>query len=95
MIIFGGDYRARCSSVTFENPLVFEGKIIPVEQNFSYQLSTGDESVASEGQTLGSIRSRLSVENQHRVGTMPRTFRSVKVSLLVFHVRIDANGDNQ
>ena len=94
MTIFGGDYGVGYRNVTCENPLLFWGKIVPVEQIFSYQLPTGDESVASEGQALSSIRSRLGVENQHRFRPMPFAFRLIEASILIFQIRKDANSND-
>jgi len=84
VIFFVGDYCAGCCNMAFENPTIFGGKIVTVEQILSQQLSADDESVASKGQALGAIRSRLGVVHQNRVWTMPYPVRLVEVSLLIF-----------
>ncbi|MHB8218640.1 MAG: hypothetical protein ACYDDS_21415 [Candidatus Sulfotelmatobacter sp.] len=81
--------------MAFENPMVFGWEVITVKQIFFYQLPGDNESIASEGQALGSIRSCLGVEHQHGVGTLPFPFRLVKVSILISQTRKDADGDDQ
>jgi len=60
-----------------------------------HALPGNDESVASKGQTLGSISSRLGIEHEHRVRALPSPLPLVDVSLCIFQIRIDANGNDQ
>ena len=95
----GGFIRYHCSwrcDIAFKNPKVLGGEIITVKQTFLRQLPTNDESVASKGQALGSISSRLGVENEHRIRAIPFPLRFVEIGrCLIFQIRIDADGDNQ
>ena len=70
-----------CCNMAFENPPVLWREIITVEQIFFHQLPSDDESVASEGQALGLIRSRLGIETNIASGRIPFPFRLVEVSV--------------
>jgi hypothetical protein len=93
----GNLIRYHCSgyrNIAFENPPVLGRQAGTVEQIFFYQLPGGDESVASKGQTLGSIGSRLGIEHEHRVWEIPFPLRPFEVWFVVLQIRIDAKGKN-
>ena|SRR5258708_29142628 len=87
-------YWAGGRNMAFENPPIPDRKIVTVKDILFHQLSGNGESVASKGQVLGSISTRLGIKHEHRVWATPFPHRFVEAWCLILHIRIDANGNN-